>query len=134
MKVFNWNLEKNAKLKKERNISFEEIVVAIHENQLLDVFEHPNQQKYPNEDEELEIKEKFEANLLKKSESEKDDLMFAKEAAQNTFAKSKKINIKLSEKDLKMLKIKALESGVSYQTIIGMLIHQFAEGRIKLEL
>ena len=36
MKVFNWNKEKNEKLKSERNISFEEIVFQIQQGKLID--------------------------------------------------------------------------------------------------
>ncbi len=46
MKRFIWNLEKNERLKKERGLSFEEIVFYIEKGQLLDVVEHPNQEKY----------------------------------------------------------------------------------------
>ncbi len=46
MKYFSWNAEKNQQLKTERNISFEEIVFYIEKGQLLDVVEHPNQQRY----------------------------------------------------------------------------------------
>lgn len=49
MNVYNWNLEKNEKLKIERNISFEEIVLAINEGNLVDVYEHPNQKDYSNQ-------------------------------------------------------------------------------------
>jgi uncharacterized DUF497 family protein len=49
MNVFNWNNEKNELLKAERNICFEEIVMAIFENQIVDVFDHPNQEKYPGQ-------------------------------------------------------------------------------------
>lgn len=38
--VFNWNDEKNSFLKKTRNISFEEIVVAIENGEILDVLEN----------------------------------------------------------------------------------------------
>lgn len=46
---FNWNKEKNEKLKLERKISFEEIIISISEGNLLDVYDHPNQLKYPNQ-------------------------------------------------------------------------------------
>ncbi len=49
MKIFNWNPEKNEKLKKEREISFEEIVEFILEKKLIDVVKHPNIEKYPNQ-------------------------------------------------------------------------------------
>jgi len=46
MKTFSWNDEKNAVLKAERQVSFEEIVLYIEMGCLLDVLEHPNQEKY----------------------------------------------------------------------------------------
>ena len=46
MKYFSWNIEKNEQLKKERGISFEEVVFHIERGQLLDIVEHPNQEKY----------------------------------------------------------------------------------------
>jgi uncharacterized DUF497 family protein len=46
MKTFSWNDEKNALLKGERQVSFEEIVLYIEMGCLLDVLEHPNQEKY----------------------------------------------------------------------------------------
>ena len=47
MKYFDWNQEKNAKLKSERDISFEDVVIAIEDNQILDIVE--NIKKYPNQ-------------------------------------------------------------------------------------
>lgn len=46
MKYFVWNPEKNEQLKRERNISFEEVVFYMERGQLLDVVEHPNQERY----------------------------------------------------------------------------------------
>lgn len=46
MKYFSWNEEKNELLKEEREISFEDIVFYIEQGFLLDVLEHPNQEKY----------------------------------------------------------------------------------------
>jgi uncharacterized DUF497 family protein len=49
MKPFRWNPEKNDKLKSERGISFESIVVAVESGGLLDVLAHPAQAKYPRQ-------------------------------------------------------------------------------------
>jgi len=46
MKYFSWNEEKNELLKSERQISFEDVVFYIEMGFLLDVLEHPNQEKY----------------------------------------------------------------------------------------
>lgn len=50
MKYIDWNEEKNKKLKSEREVGFEEIAVAIVEKKnILDVIEHPNKKRYPNQ-------------------------------------------------------------------------------------
>ena len=49
MKQFRWNHQKNAELKSEREISFEQIVLAIEGDGLLDTIRHPNLDKYPNQ-------------------------------------------------------------------------------------
>ena len=49
MKYFEWNEEKNEKLKKDRNISFEIIVSQIELGNLLDIIEQPNKDKYENQ-------------------------------------------------------------------------------------
>ena len=46
MKYFSWNEEKNELLKEEWQISFEDVVFYISQGFLLDVLEHPNQEKY----------------------------------------------------------------------------------------
>ncbi|MEJ2749395.1 MAG: BrnT family toxin [Anaerolineae bacterium] len=49
MKYYNWNPQKNELLKKERNISFEEVVFHIEKGDEVDIFDHPNQERYPNQ-------------------------------------------------------------------------------------
>jgi uncharacterized DUF497 family protein len=49
MKYYDWNPEKNEILKQERKISFEEIIFHIENGDEADVFEHPNQERYPNQ-------------------------------------------------------------------------------------
>ena len=47
--LLDWSHEKNEFLKKERNISFEEIALHLSEGRLWKVTEHPNPKKYPNQ-------------------------------------------------------------------------------------
>jgi len=49
VKYFNWNSNKSEELIKDRGISFEEVVFCIMHEGLLDVIEHPNKSKYPNQ-------------------------------------------------------------------------------------
>jgi predicted DNA binding CopG/RHH family protein len=48
--------------------------------------------------------------------------------------KKKAISIRISENDIYEIKKKALESGIPYQNIIQMLIHQFASNKIQLSI
>ena len=47
--VFDWDADKNEWLNKERNISFEQVVVAVEAGDLLEVLTHPNQARYAHE-------------------------------------------------------------------------------------
>lgn len=49
MKYFDWNVEKNEELKKDRNISFEEIVYYIMHGNLLDTVKNLNSERYQNQ-------------------------------------------------------------------------------------
>jgi uncharacterized DUF497 family protein len=49
MDYYKWNIKKNEKLKSERGISFEQVVMHIERGDVLDVTIHPNQEKYPNQ-------------------------------------------------------------------------------------
>jgi len=49
VKYYDWNKEKNELLKIERDISFEQVVIAIESGGLLEIVKHPNSRKYPNQ-------------------------------------------------------------------------------------
>ena len=84
--------------------------------------------------EEKNILENYKTNKLKKTKNHNKDLKNAKESAKATLIKSKHISIRLSEKDIIKLKQKALKTGIPYQTLIGSLIHQYVENRIKIAI
>jgi len=46
MKVYSWNTEKNEKLKSERGITFEKVMLYIENGWLLDIINHPNHKEY----------------------------------------------------------------------------------------
>jgi predicted DNA binding CopG/RHH family protein len=52
------------------------------------------------------------------------------EYAKNTFKKNKRINIRISEKDLADLKVKSLEEGMPYQTLISSILHKYISGKL----
>lgn len=49
MQAYNWSREKNDILKRERGISFEDIIFHIGNGDELDVYPHPNSSRYPNQ-------------------------------------------------------------------------------------
>jgi hypothetical protein len=46
---YDWDKEKNEKLKIDRDLSFEGVVKAIDEGKLITTTNHPNKKKYPNQ-------------------------------------------------------------------------------------
>ena len=46
---FDWSVEKNQLLIQQRGISFETVVSVIEQGGLVDVVEHPNQDRYPGQ-------------------------------------------------------------------------------------
>lgn len=47
-----------------------------------------------------------------------------RQAARNTLTKNKSISIRISERDLMRLKMKAAEEGLPYQTLISSTLHK----------
>lgn len=50
--------------------------------------------------------------------------------ALNMFLKNKRINLRVSERDLVNLKAKSLEEGIPYQTLISSILHQYVSGKL----
>lgn len=49
MKIYSWSSEKNKKLIEERGISFEDIILNIELGNVIEIYDHPNQDKYPGQ-------------------------------------------------------------------------------------
>lgn len=49
VKRFNWDNNKNIELQKQRGISFEVVIYHIEIGKIVDILEHPNKTKYPNQ-------------------------------------------------------------------------------------
>ncbi len=54
----------------------------------------------------------------------------AKAIAMSTRTKDTRINIRLASRDLKILKTKALEEGVPYQTLVSSVLHKYAREKL----
>ena len=49
MKSIRWDEQKNEWLKQNRGLGFERVAVLIEQGQVLEVMDHPDQEKYPNQ-------------------------------------------------------------------------------------
>ncbi len=57
-----------------------------------------------------------------------------KKLAKSFAQKKKNINIRLAENDLLKLKSKSLSMGLSYQTLVTFLVHQYVNGNISITI
>lgn len=71
--------------------------------------------------------QKGELISTKPSVQEKEDF---KVAAQATFIKDRRVNIRLSSPDLMDIQARALEDGIPYQTFIASVLHKYVSGRL----
>lgn len=46
---FDWNEEKNQQIKKQRGICFEDFIQAFEDDKVLDILEHHDKERYPNQ-------------------------------------------------------------------------------------
>ncbi len=81
--------------------------------------------------EELKILRDFERGELESIKSFRDETRKLEEAARLTFQKNKRINIRLSSRDLEGIQKKAAKEGIPYQTLISSTLHKFVTGKLK---
>ena len=80
--------------------------------------------------EELEILQAWEAGMLKPVSDMAKQAKAHRAAADATFKKDQRLNIRISSRDLKSLQARALEEGVPYQTFAASLLHKFVSGQL----
>jgi predicted DNA binding CopG/RHH family protein len=88
----------------------------------------------PIDREENELMESIERDEWKPVKNLKQEKEKAVVAARNALKKSKRINLRLSEKDYHQIQIKAVEEGIPYQTFISSIIHKYLNGSLTLKL
>ncbi|MGH8647261.1 MAG: antitoxin [Gammaproteobacteria bacterium] len=82
------------------------------------------------DEEEKEILGAFERGELNSISDKEAQLKRHREYAAATFRKDKRINVRLSERDLRALQKRALTEGVPYQTLVSSILHKYVEGRL----
>ena len=81
--------------------------------------------------EELELMKSIETEAWISIDDLEEEIKKAKQAAEETFKKSERMNIRISPNDLRKLKIKAMEEGMPYQTLVSSIIHKYLIGRLQ---
>jgi len=54
--------------------------------------------------------------------------------ARNYLKKEKRITLRVAKRDIEKIQEKAIETGIPYQTLIGSLIKQYANGKISIAI
>lgn len=85
----------------------------------------------PLDEQERDIRDAIERGELVPVPDEEAEKAKLVGAARATMAKNRHISIRLSEQDLTRLRARAGELGIPYQTLIGSILHQYAEGKVK---
>jgi len=87
-----------------------------------------NRRFFELDDEEKQLLEEFERGEWVPVKNQAKAKREAMETARNTLKKTKNINIRLTERDLHKLKVKAMEEGIPYQTLVSSILHKYATG------
>lgn len=82
------------------------------------------------EAEEKELLVSYEADEWQSVKNLEDEIQAYSTYARATFKKDKRVNIRISSKDLAALQKRALEEGLPYQTLIASLLHKYVTGRL----
>lgn len=77
------------------------------------------------DNDEKELLDSFERNEWRSVQDLKKRKLELEESARNTIRKDKRVNIRISERDLKELQKIAIKEGLPYQTLISSILHKY---------
>ena len=80
--------------------------------------------------EEQEILDSFERGEWKSVKNLKREIERHQAYARNTLKKDRRVNIRISSKDLEEIQSIAVADGLPYQTLMSSILHQFVNGRL----
>jgi predicted DNA binding CopG/RHH family protein len=80
--------------------------------------------------EEMELLDSYESGEWRTIEGWEAEAQRYREYARATFKKDRRVNIRISSKDLEGIQKRALEEGIPYQTLIASILHKFVSGRL----
>ena len=82
------------------------------------------------DDDEREIMESLEADEWTSVADVDTKKKEAIETARSTLRKDRRMNVRISERDMRNLKIRAAEEGIPYQTLVTMVLHKYVTGQL----
>ena len=80
--------------------------------------------------EEKEILNTYEADEWQPIEHREAEISRYRQYARAMFKKDRRVNIRISEKNLEALQQRAIEEGIPYQTLIASILHKYLNGRL----
>ncbi len=83
--------------------------------------------------EEREILEKFERGELRRTAGSEAEMETARHMARSTFKKTRRVNLRVTERDFNLAHARAREEGIPYQTLLSSVIHKYLAGRLTEE-
>ena len=82
------------------------------------------------DDEEKDILESYERGEWVPVKNPKQEIKKLQQYAKKTLQKDKRINIRMSSKDLDQVQIIAVQEGIPYQTLVSSIIHKYVSGNL----
>ena len=82
------------------------------------------------DDEERGLQESYERGEWKSVPNVEAEIKRHQEYARNTLRKNKRVNIRISSRDLEAIQVRAIEEGIPYQTLMASVLHKYVTGRL----
>ena len=80
------------------------------------------------DDKEKDILSSYERGEWVPVKNAKTEIKKLQQYAKNTLQKDKRINIRMSSKDLDQVQVIAVQEGIPYQTLVSSILHKYVSG------
>ena len=80
------------------------------------------------DEEEKDILSSYERGEWVPVKNAKTEIKKLQQYAKNTLQKDKRINIRMSSKDLDQVQVIAVQEGIPYQTLVSSILHKYVSG------
>ncbi len=84
----------------------------------------------PLDDEERVLMEEIDQGQWQPAKTARAEMRKAMAAARNTINKEKRINLRITPREYHQIRVRALEEGIPYQTLIASILHKYLTGAL----